>query len=302
MTDAAKILGCLLGGAVGDAFGSPHEGKKFGQVEIKDDARWEFSDDTQLTFATCEAIIQSSGEVEPEVVAARFAAWHKDSRVTGMGASTYKALSELAHGGHWALVGSKGERAAGSGAAMRVAPLAFCLNPEDEAARRTIRDVCRITHHNEEAYVGALAVVHSVRAAWAGDWDGGSNLLEFVKGLLPDSRVRDRIASLSEIEPTLSAAEVGRRFGSSGYVVDSVPLALFGARQCVKLGFKRMLHGLVLAGGDTDTVASIAGQAAGTLVGVDAVPPEMLARLPKSVDCERIARQFAATIASTRGQ
>ena len=299
--ETARILGCLLGGAVGDAFGGPYEGEA-GLVEIKEDVEWEFSDDTQLTFATCEAIIQSGGNVEPEVIAARFAAWHKGSKVTGMGASTYKALSELSQGGHWALVGSKGERAAGDGAAMRIAPLAFCLNPEEDSARRSIRDVCRITHHNEEAYVGALAVVISVRAAWVGDWDGSTSLPEFVAGFLPDSKVRDRMIELSRVEPTLSPAEVGRRFGNSGYVVDSVPLALFGAQQVGSLGFGGMLRELVLAGGDTDTIASMAGQVAGASRGVDAIPEEMLARLPNSVDCERIARQFAETVAGSRGQ
>ena len=45
---------------------------------------------------------------------------------------------------------------------MRIAPLAFFLDPEDAGDRQLIRDVCRITHHNEEAYVGALAVVTAV--------------------------------------------------------------------------------------------------------------------------------------------
>ena len=37
---------------------------------------------------------------------------------------------------------------------MRIAPLAFVLDAGDRSHRVIIRDVCRITHHNDEAYVG----------------------------------------------------------------------------------------------------------------------------------------------------
>tara|TARA_R110002072_G_scaffold196569_1_gene353958 strand:+ start:78 stop:344 length:267 start_codon:yes stop_codon:yes gene_type:complete len=44
-----------------------------------------------------------------------------------------------------------GERSAGSGAAMRIAPLAFCCDPGDFDERRDLRDVCRITYKHDEA-------------------------------------------------------------------------------------------------------------------------------------------------------
>lgn len=53
---------------------------------------------------------------------------------------------------------------AGNGAAMRIAPLAFHVDPALAQDRQVIRDVCRITHHNDEAYVGALAIVGAVRS------------------------------------------------------------------------------------------------------------------------------------------
>ena len=51
-----RILGCLLGGAIGDAWGGPYEGALPQAVpDFPSTAR--LSDDTQLTTATCEAII-----------------------------------------------------------------------------------------------------------------------------------------------------------------------------------------------------------------------------------------------------
>jgi ADP-ribosylglycohydrolase len=296
MEEQGKILGCILGGAIGDAFGSAYEGRPL-PVAVSDESQWQLSDDTQLTLATCEAIAQSAGRVEPAAIAARFAAWHRGARVTGIGASTFKALTELVVGGHWALVGMKGERAAGNGAAMRAAPLAFCLDPKDQQARRTIRDVSRITHHHEEAYAGALAVVVAVRAAWQGDWNGERSLLELVIDLLPDTQVRDRLVTLSQLGEELSFQEIGRRFGCSGFVIESVPLALYGAARIGSLGFASLIRELIAAGGDTDTIASMAGQVAGALLGRPSLPEEMLLRLPDRPWIETIAGQFAEAVA-----
>ncbi|HZF40539.1 MAG TPA: ADP-ribosylglycohydrolase family protein [Blastocatellia bacterium] len=290
-----QILGCILGGAIGDALGVPHEGKQL-PIEISDGDEWRLSDDTQLTLATCEAITSHNGSVDPAVIAERFAQWHRASRVTGMGASTFKALSELVAGGHWALVGRRGERAAGNGAAMRAAPLAFCLDPSDDAERRTIRDVSRITHHHEEAYAGALAVVVAVRAAASGLWDGSNDLLRLVVEALPDTQTRDRLIALAEIEEETPLLKIARRFGCSGYVAESVPLALCGASRIRSLDFKTVLIELIACGGDTDTNASIAGQVVGALIGRGRLPGEMIGRTPDRRLVEAIASAFAESL------
>lgn len=290
-----RVLGCILGGAIGDAFGGAYENAP-ALVEIDDSEDWELSDDTQLTIATCEAIIEANGNVEPELIAARFANWHRQHRVTGIGASTLKALTELVAGGHWALVGAKGERAAGNGAAMRIAPLAFCLNPVEFESRRTIRDVSRITHHHEEAYAGALAIIIAIRAVWDGQWDGQGSLLQFVAGKLPDTCVKDKLTRLAELDETTSLLEIAERFGNSGYVAESVPLALCGADRIRRLGFRTMLTELIGCGGDTDTIASMAGQITGALIGESGLPAELLARLPESEMVLSVSRQFAACL------
>ena len=92
------------------------------------------TDDTQLTVATCEAIIDG-GNADPETIAARFLHWFRRGQITGIGSSTLKALTELGVGGHWACVGATGEYSAGNGAAMRIAPLAFVLDPDDYIER-----------------------------------------------------------------------------------------------------------------------------------------------------------------------
>jgi ADP-ribosylglycohydrolase len=94
--------------------------------------------------------------------------------------------------------------------------------------RTIIRDVCRIAHHNDEAYVGALAVVLSIRSVLAGIWSQQHSFLSAVVDSLPDSVVRDRIEELIQLQ--LSPSRVSSHFTASGHVVAAVPLALHYAQ------------------------------------------------------------------------
>jgi ADP-ribosyl-[dinitrogen reductase] hydrolase len=289
-----KILGCILGGAIGDCLGVPYEGAS-SPIEIDYQRHWKLSDDTQLTLATCEAII-TNGKVDAATIAHTFTVWFQQKRLTGLGASTYKALSELSLGGHWALVGRKGDMAAGNGAAMRIVPLAFHLDLTTSKERIVFRDVCRITHHSEEAYVGALAVALAIQAAWRENWKGGIDLLEQVLQNLPDSVTRDRLIEISTLNENTTVPEIANNYGCSGYVAETVPIALYGAQQINKLGFQGVLESLISCGGDTDTIASITGQVMGTLLGKEKLSNELIERLPNLSMITKTVNLFSETV------
>jgi len=286
-----RIIACILGGAIGDGWGRPFEGRpRPARLDIPD--KLFVSDDTQMTLATCEAVLES-GNVDPERIAARFVVWFRARRITGMGSSTLKALRDLDLGAHWALSGAKGERAAGNGAAMRVAPLAFLLDPGNQDDRRTLRDVCRITHHHDEAYIGGLAVVVAIRLACEAEYDL-AHLLADVGRHLPDSQVRDRIEQLTSLSSEMTPAQVAERFGSSGFVVESVPLAILAASEIRRKPLVSVIGDAILAGGDTDTIASMAGQIAGAAAGTAGLPGELLTRLAEGKEITDIAQAFSA--------
>jgi len=289
-----QIRGCILGGALGDAWGRPFEGLPPNRpFEIPPDA--EISDDTQLTLATCESIVESRA-VRPDHLSSRLAAWFAAGRITGIGASTLKAMRDLSAGTHWALAGSRGEYAAGNGAAMRVAPLAFLLDPESQSDRALIRDVCRITHHNDEAYAGALAVVAAVRAAASGCWSRENSFFAIAARALPDCAVRDRINELAS--SGLPVEKLPSRFGTSGWVVDSVPVALLCAQSVGEQPLSVVLAQAIELGSDTDTIASIAGQIAGAAAGLDAEHLRHVSNIPVTEDIDGIATRFAQFVLS----
>lgn len=288
LTREERITGCLLGGALGDSVGSCFEGSPpLSSFTIPDELR--VTDDTQLTIATCESIVGDAG-ISPESIARHFLRWFRERRIVGIGSSTLKSLTELDAGGHWAMVGASGERSAGNGAAMRIAPLAFFLDPDIDAERQTIRDVCRITHRNDEAYIGGLALLRSIRHTFAGgrlNWD----LITLLISNLPDSHVRDRLRIIQDSCPTIN--EYSQRFASSGYVVDSVPLALLAAIQSTDI--LATIEQLVRCGGDTDTIASMFGQLFGAAYGAERLPMETIDR----IDAVNLVREIAVSLSRT---
>ncbi len=276
-----RFKGAILCGAIGDAYGRAYENISvsteredvyylFGKPK-EPVPQWHITDDTQLTLATCEAII-SGNNLSTEVFAKAYLSYFQERRISGIGASTLQALKELEAGVHWSLVGRKGEYAAGNGAAMRIAPLAF-LRPA--ISRKQIKEICNITHHNDEAYVGALAVIISIQATLEGTWTGNENLIGLVIDQIPDTKVRDRLIEIKDFQ---NIEDVGK-LGCDGYVVNSVPLAIAAANKAPEIGLEKMFNQLIDLGGDTDTNASIAGQIAGTLFGSTAIPEDLLSKL-----------------------
>lgn len=281
MNISERFRGCILGGAIGDAYGSGYENISkednlvssyypFGKPDVKN-PEWRITDDTQLTLATCEAIIENK-ILDAKFFAEKYLEYYKLRRITGIGASTLKALRELEVGGHWSLVGRKGEYGAGNGASMRIAPLGFEFNIE----RNLIKDICNITHQNDEAYVGSLSVVIAIQSVINETWTGKENLLQIIIEQLPDSRVRDRFIEIDSLKCDLS--KIGK-LGNDGYVVNSVPLAIAFASRVNEIGLSNMYKQIVEIGGDTDTNCSIAGQIAGTLIGIDNIPKDLINKL-----------------------
>lgn len=275
-----QFEGSIIGGAIGDAWGSAYENVK----PVADDSATFYlgekktpiynraiTDDTQLTLATCEAIAEND-VLTPELLADKFIHYYKQKKFNGVGSSTLKSLQDLSAGIHWSQAGRTGEYAAGNGAAMRIASLAFYPS----ISREVIRDICRITHRNDEAYAAALAIIIAIRAIINNEWRDNS-LLQMIIGQVPDSNTRDRLIQIESL-PVTSIEEVAR-LGTSGYAADSIPFALFAASQIKRMDFETILQQVITAGGDTDTNASLTGQVAGAFLTIEGIPANQLEKL-----------------------
>lgn len=284
------IAGCLLAGSIGDAWGSSYENEV-----IKDESAtfywggkpereraWMITDDTQLTLATCEVLMDPS--FQPEKLLAKFLTLYRRNKLRGLGSATLKAILDFEAGIPYTQTGRSGDYAAGNGAAMRIAPFAFF----PELGREEVYAACRITHRNEEAYAGALAVYYAIKAIINKQWDGYNDLLALILPQLPDTLVKDRLIELNT-NPECNTIEAVAKLGNSAYVVDSVPFAIFCAAKVRETGLEQMFAAIIAAGGDTDTNASIAGQIAGTLIGASGIPTVLLNQLKQLKEYDWIA-------------
>jgi ADP-ribosylglycohydrolase len=160
-----------------------------------------------------------------------------------------------------------------------------------------VRASTRMTHTDPRSEIGALAVATAAAAAVRGpiapnalldqlhEIDGGDDWRSLI------ARIRDALATQATVADFVAGLGLAR--GVTGFIYHSVPVALFA--WLLHLGdFRATIEAVVRCGGDTDTVASIAGALAGAVVGPEGIPSEWVAGIwdyPCSVaNLRRLAR------------
>jgi ADP-ribosyl-[dinitrogen reductase] hydrolase len=285
-----RARGCILAGAVGDAWGSRLAETHIGQQPLFSTSP-RLSDDTWLVLATCEAIVRDGGRPRPERIAAVFQEWFEQARFRGLGSSTLQALRDLSAGAHWAMSGARGDSVAGAGVALRAAPLAFFVDATLDEDRALVRDIIRITHHDDEACAGGLAVVIAVRRCLEGN-KVPADILTTVAAHVPDTAVHERLLEAQRFRG--ESMEATERFGTSGHVADAVALALRIAARHPDGDLEAALEEAASVGRDADAVAGMTGQLMGA-AGCE-LPGRLLAALPERGDVEGVLEPFAQLV------
>lgn len=299
---SSRVSGSLLAGAIGDCLGAAYEGYSGTDVaEAYYDGRFQpasltmgdWTDDTSMLIATAQSIAER-GEVDGEDLARRYLAWFETGG-RGIGRATYHAMKRLQSGNPWQEAGEKGEYAAGNGVAMRVAPVGLYHANDLSGLREDVETCGVITHRNDEALAGGFAVAYAVAKAAAGELDTETVLLEILDQLEP-SRVADNLSECARLlEEDVPPLEALPELRLGGAAFETVPTAFF----C----FLRNPHDLqetivssIVAGGDTDTRACIAGAIAGTYLGHEAIPNRWLSQLPLRRGIEGVAEKLYQAI------
>lgn len=294
----SHILGCMLGAAVGDAAGLRREGlsrrraqRLYGARDVRPElicGRGFCSDDTEHTLLVAYSLVLAG--CDPTRFEREFAhqlkRWIATAPV-GVGFATLKACIKLLLG-----VGParSGVRSAGNGPAMRSALLGIISNSPEHLVELNRRST-RLTHTDARAEEGALLVARAAGLMQTGSRQTPLAFLQEASRSLEGAELRGRIENaILALErgesPQEFAVSQGWGDGVTGYVNQTVPAALYcWARFPDDL--RRCVASAVLLGGDTDSVASIAGAVCGANIGVDAVPPdwvEQLSEWPRTSD------------------
>jgi ADP-ribosyl-[dinitrogen reductase] hydrolase len=298
MTNPAPLTGL----AIGDALGMPFETESPLATRL---ASWtgdyqssgfhrlqpgQFTDDTQMSLAVAEAILENQF-YDPGVAAKKYLDWFVSGNCRGIGTSTRQAMQNLAHGKEWHASGIEG--AEGNGTAMRAPPIGAHQNRGTErlrAAAHWARIDAAITHRSDEAKEGSAAIAVATSHLCSGGKK--SDLLTTVLEHTEKSRVR---FALEDIHRAVRRGETLGGFlktrdwllsGVSSHVVQSVPAAF--AMFLYSEDFEATVKNAIKLGGDTDSVASMAGALAGAFYGYEAIPESLRTPLERQADIRAI--------------
>lgn len=278
--------GCLLGCAVGDSIGLPYEGlsarraRRFVRLPLRHRfafGRGMVSDDTDHSVFVAQALIRSGGEPEGfrRALAWRLRLWLL-CLPAGIGWATLRSILRL-----WLGLRNSGVCSAGNGPAMRSGIIGAALHSDPERRRALVAVSTRLTHTDPRALAGALAIAEVTSRLASGAWvrqPPTAELAALLHEVSPDPDWQacvDVIATACDAPDPVDTAQsaFGGRNGISGYVLHSVPFALVAWHRHFG-DFRATIESVVLAGGDVDTVAAIAGAMAGTGSGPSGIPAD----------------------------
>ena len=254
------------------------------------------TDDTEQAVLVGRLLVAGQGTVDPRALADALVAWEADMAARGsldlLGPSTRRAVAAVLAGTPPEQAGASGDT---NGAAMRITPvgIATSIGAADGAAALgplidRVEAVSRVTHDTGLALAGAAAVAAAVSAGVSGAPVAGAIRAAATAARLAAGRghwvagadVAARIewaTGLVAGRPAGEAADlIYRLVGTSLATQESVPAA-FAALSVVPDDPWRMCHFAASLGGDTDTIAAMAGAVAGACHGEAAFPAEAAA-------------------------
>lgn len=239
----------MLGAIIGDMVGSLYE---FSHSDSKDfniyDQKMRMTDDSLLTLAVAKVLMKhypikydenSLKEIQKDLIEEFVEVWDKNRNV-GWGA-LFCEWAYLAKQGH-----PRPYNSFGNGSAMRISPVGWIANSEEEV-KVLSKIVTEITHNHPEGIKGAEAVAMAIYLARNGcskrdilkrirkDYYPQVNNLDFYQ-LLNGGDVNDCICQVS------------------------VPIAFY--HFFISHDLEETIRSAVYYGGDSDTIAAIAGSIA----------------------------------------
>lgn len=262
----------LLGTAVGDSLGLPAEGLSAAHIARRWPGAWKqrfffgrgmVSDDTEHTVFVAQCLGK-----EPSDAAAfqRRLAWKLRWWILGLpagvGFATLRAILKLWLGFP---VGRSGVFSAGNGPAMRSPIFGVWFAHDAARLKEFVRASTRLTHTDPRAETAALAVAQTT--AWAARHSAGeetSEIWDFWRGAGPEDQewltILQKMRAADEAGHSVAdlARALGLERGVSGYAYHTVPVALYAWLRHDG-DFRACLEAVLRCGGDTDTVAAIAG-------------------------------------------
>jgi ADP-ribosylglycohydrolase len=270
----------LDGLSAGDAFGerffrAPETVERRIADRITPPPPWTWTDDTAMALSIVD-VLEAHGGIDPEALAAAFAARYAAEPWRGYGGGAHDILASINEGVPYQVAAGSafgGQGSFGNGGAMRAAPIGAYFCDDLDAVVANASASAEPTHAHPEGRAGAVAI--AVAAAIGarigrGEIDGdGETLLDAVLERCPEGRTRSGIARARALPLTYDvwtvAGEVGN--GSMVSAPDTVPLCVWCAARHLD-DYEEAMWTTVAALGDRDTTCAIVGGVVALTAGV----------------------------------
>jgi ADP-ribosyl-[dinitrogen reductase] hydrolase len=228
----------MLGTIIGDIVGSVYEFKNCRTKEFAPffhpEAR--YTDDTVCTIAVADAL--ASGQ-NPQDKLQQWCQRYADNGGWGQKFALWIFEDNPKPYGSW-----------GNGAAMRIAPVGMLAESEEQALEWS-DTVTNITHNHPDALDSARAVALAIH--WA-------------RKKVDPSEISRRVQARFGYDMTRTPDQIRPHYVRTEKASDSVPQAMVCALQASS--FEDSIRNAVSIGGDSDTIAAIAGGIAEALFGL----------------------------------
>lgn len=298
-----RVLGALLGLACGDALGAPLEFRSRASIVAEHGplgpadflgggwlglAPGATTDDTAMALCVLDGIAEAGRDAPVgaivERVGRRFLSWFRGNP-PDVGGTTRAALELYVALGSWdraseAMAAEWGNRAAGNGALMRTLPVSFFWPDDPVRTAEVSRAVAAMTHPAPAALwcsvfynllVAGILTGRSLADAARAAWGTADRVAPDLTGAVSRHHVLARVLD----DPDAVAAD--RVSDTGGYSIDTLAAALWSC--AVSGGAEEAVRRAASLGGDTDTVAAVAGGIAGAMWGARALPRRWTERL-----------------------
>lgn len=292
----SRLIGCLLGGAIGDAMGYPVEfmrysdiARYFGGAGVRDlSASTLVSDDTQMTLFTAEGLLNANRLNKPPVksVYRSYLRWYYTQSKVKMPGAKYEGgllnepklfatrapgstcLSSLSSGKMGTLADPI-NHSRGCGGVMRVAPCAVFPQPFDLGCR-----VAAITHGHPGGYISAGALAELLQKLYYGQSlpDAVDDLIVELEEIENAESTRDALQHAVELEAEgRPCAPTIKELGEGWVGEEALAIAVYSALS-FPTDYAQAVRLAVNHDGDSDSTGSICGQIMGMLLGAGAIP------------------------------
>ena len=325
--DPNALLGCLLGGALGDACGAPVEflewfeiQKRFGENGIQDlqpayGKLGSVTDDTQMMLFTAEGLLRATVREHlrgtthtPSIMHNAYMRWLltqnvsanpylaetvsdgwliADQRLWARRAPGSTCLNSLQSAQQLGVMASNSSK--GCGGVMRVAPCAFMPNPFSSAVQ-----AAHLTHGHPCGYLSAGIFADILARLWqtptlslAAATHSSLHEHRDKVGMHETYTILRKVLELQHADIEPSPELIEAHLGGGWVAEEALAIGLWCA-----LSAKDFTDGVCKAvnhSGDSDSTGLIAGHFLGLLLGAQALPSEWLAHLEMRDSIQQIA-------------